>query len=74
MPPVFGDLRSLDSGIYHQVMDSLAGGTFNLGANLVLDRPVFSLTPRFSAVERDLQPTQPFQRFFARNPTQPGSR
>jgi hypothetical protein len=34
-----------------------------LGANLVLNKSVFPLTPRFSAVESAPQPTKPFQRF-----------
>jgi hypothetical protein len=33
------------------------------GANLVLNKPVFPLTPRFSAVQSHPQPTKSFQRF-----------
>jgi hypothetical protein len=40
------------------------------GANLVLNKSVFPLTPRFSAVQSNPQATKPFQRFsFAAIPT-----
>jgi hypothetical protein len=45
-----------------------------LGANLVLNKSVIPLTPRFSAVESEPQPTKPFQRFIAAIPIKPGSR
>jgi hypothetical protein len=56
------------------MLRSVLPGNKQAGANLVLNKSVFPLTPRFSAVESDPQPAQPFQRFCASISIKPGSR
>jgi hypothetical protein len=65
------NLRSFAS-IFKRYFKKNCGQTRGRGANLVLKKLVFPLTPRFSAVEIDPPPNR-FNGFFALIPIKPGS-